>query len=159
MPDRRGGRRRVARRAGTRWRARIGGAVGDGGNRVPRRSQWFREPRCRIRGQAPRGVGSLKSKTIETITLFVEDLERSKVFYQDVFGLSVVFEDKNSAVFRFENTQINLLKIPAANDLIKPGVVASPGAGSRFQSPSRWTTWMQPVPTWQPTAWSCSTAR
>ncbi len=75
----------------------------------------------------------MKSKTIETITLFVEDLERSKVFYQNVFGLSVVFEDKNSAVFRFENTQINLLKIPAANDLIKPGVVASPSAGSRFQ--------------------------
>jgi catechol 2,3-dioxygenase-like lactoylglutathione lyase family enzyme len=75
----------------------------------------------------------LKSKTIETITLFVEDLERSKVFYQNVFGLSVVFEDKNSAVFRFENAQINLLKTSAAHDLIKPGVVASPGAGSRFQ--------------------------
>jgi catechol 2,3-dioxygenase-like lactoylglutathione lyase family enzyme len=75
----------------------------------------------------------LKSKTIETITLFVEDLERSKVFYQRVFGLSVVFEDKNSAVFRFENTQINLLRISAAHDLIKPGVVADPGAGSRFQ--------------------------
>src|SRR5712692_4477991 len=130
MPDRRGGRRRVARRAGTRWRARIGGAVGDGGNRVPRRSQWFREPRCRIRGQASRGVGSLKSKTIETITLFVEDLERTKLFYQEIFGLSVVFEDKNSAVFRFENTQINMLKISAAHDLIRPGVVASPGAGS-----------------------------
>ena len=75
----------------------------------------------------------MKSRTIETITLFVEDLERSKVFYQDVFGLSVVFEDKNSAVFRFENIQINLLKIPAAHDLIKPAVVADPGAGSRFQ--------------------------
>jgi len=75
----------------------------------------------------------LKSKTIETITLFFEDLERSKVFYQNVFGLSVVFEDKNSAVFRFENTQINMLKISAAHDLIRPGVVASPGAGSRFQ--------------------------
>ncbi len=75
----------------------------------------------------------MKSKTIETITLFFEDLERSKVFYQNVFGLSVVFEDKNSAVFRFENTQINMLKISAAHDLIRPGVVASPGAGSRFQ--------------------------
>ena len=72
-------------------------------------------------------------KSIDAITLFVEDLERSKLFYQDVFGLSVFFEDENSAVFRFENTLINLLKIPAALDLIKPGVVASPGAGSRFQ--------------------------
>jgi catechol 2,3-dioxygenase-like lactoylglutathione lyase family enzyme len=72
-------------------------------------------------------------KNIDAITLFVEDLERSKRFYEDVFGLSVFFEDQNSAVFRFENALINLLKIPAARDLIEPGVVASPGAGSRFQ--------------------------
>jgi predicted enzyme related to lactoylglutathione lyase len=76
-------------------------------------------------------TGSLKN--IEAITLFVEDLERSKLFYQAVFRLSVFFEDENSAVFRFENTLINLLKIPAARDLIAPGVVASAGAGSRFQ--------------------------
>ncbi len=71
--------------------------------------------------------------SIDAITLFVEDLERSKLFYQDVFGLSVFFEDKNSAVFKFENTLINLLMIPAALELIKPGVVASPEAGSRSQ--------------------------
>jgi catechol 2,3-dioxygenase-like lactoylglutathione lyase family enzyme len=70
---------------------------------------------------------------IDAITLFVEDLGRSKLFYQDVFGLSVLFEDANSAVFRFANTLINLLKIPAARDLIEPGVVAGPAAGSRFQ--------------------------
>ena len=72
-------------------------------------------------------------KSIDAITLFVEDLERTKLFYQDVFGLSVFFEDVNSAVFRFENTLINLLKIPAARNLLEPGVVASPEAGSRFQ--------------------------
>lgn len=72
-------------------------------------------------------------KTVDTITLFVEDLERSKVFYQDVFGLPVLFEDENSAVFRFENTLINLLETPAAHELIEPAVVAGPGAGSRFQ--------------------------
>jgi catechol 2,3-dioxygenase-like lactoylglutathione lyase family enzyme len=70
---------------------------------------------------------------IDAITLFVEDLERSKRFYKDVFGLSVFFEDENSAVFRFSNTLINLLKISAAHDLIAPAVVAGPGAGSRFQ--------------------------
>jgi catechol 2,3-dioxygenase-like lactoylglutathione lyase family enzyme len=70
---------------------------------------------------------------IDALTLFVEDLEGSKVFYRNVFGLSVFFEDENSAVFKFENTLINLLKIPAAVDLVKPGVVADPGAGSRFQ--------------------------
>jgi len=70
---------------------------------------------------------------IDAITLFVEDLERSKDFYRDVFGLAVVFEDKNSAVFTFANTLINLLKIPAARKLIEPAVVAAPQAGSRFQ--------------------------
>jgi catechol 2,3-dioxygenase-like lactoylglutathione lyase family enzyme len=72
-------------------------------------------------------------KSIDAITLFVEDLERSKRFYQDVFGLPVVFEDANSAVFKFQNTLINLLVVPAARGLIGPGVVASPEAGSRFQ--------------------------
>ena len=72
-------------------------------------------------------------KSIDAITLFVEDLEQTKLFYQDALGMSVDFEDENSAVFRFENTLINLLKIPAARDLIEPGVVASPGAGARFQ--------------------------
>lgn len=72
-------------------------------------------------------------KNIDAITLFVEDLERSKLFYQDVFRLAVLFEDDSSAVFKFANTLINLLEIPAARELIEPGVVASPGAGSRFQ--------------------------
>ncbi len=72
-------------------------------------------------------------KGIGAITLFVEDLQRSKLFYQDVFGLPVVYEDEDSAVFDFGNTIINLLKVPAARDLIEPGVVASRGAGSRFQ--------------------------
>jgi catechol 2,3-dioxygenase-like lactoylglutathione lyase family enzyme len=70
-------------------------------------------------------------KRIDAITLFVEDLERSKLFYQDVFGLPVFFEDHNSAVFKFESTLINLLKTSAAGGLIEPGVVANPAAGSR----------------------------
>ena len=72
-------------------------------------------------------------KDVGAITLFVEDLESSKVFYQDVFGLPMTYEDDNSAVFKFENTLINLLKIPAARQLIEPGAVASREAGSRFQ--------------------------
>ena len=72
-------------------------------------------------------------KNVGAITLFVEDLPRSKSFYQDAFGLAVVYEDDNSAVFDFGNTLINLLKIPAARGLIEPGTVAGPGAGSSFQ--------------------------
>src|SRR5216683_2813605 len=52
--------------------------------------------------------------SVDAITLFVEDLELSKSFYQDAFGLPVFFEDANSAVFKFANTLINLLAIPAA---------------------------------------------
>jgi catechol 2,3-dioxygenase-like lactoylglutathione lyase family enzyme len=76
---------------------------------------------------------NVSPKSIYAITLFVEDLERSKLFYQKVFGLPVFFEDDNSTVFRFENTLINLLQISSARDLIEPGVVAEPEAGSRFQ--------------------------
>ncbi len=71
--------------------------------------------------------------SVDAITLFVEDLEPSKSFYQNAFGLPIFFEDANSAVFKFANILINLLKIPAAHDLIAPGLVASPEAGSRFQ--------------------------
>ena len=71
--------------------------------------------------------------SVGAITLFVEDLPHSKSFYQEVFGLPVVFEDENSAVFRFENTLVNLLATSAAHDLIAPGAVAGREAGSRFQ--------------------------
>ena len=47
---------------------------------------------------------------ISAITLFVEDLEATKQFYREVFGLPVAFEDDDSAVFKFKNTLINLLK-------------------------------------------------
>jgi catechol 2,3-dioxygenase-like lactoylglutathione lyase family enzyme len=75
----------------------------------------------------------MSPKRIDAITLFVEDLERARLFYEKVFGLPVFYEDDNSAVFRFDNTLINLLQISAARDLIEPGVVAGPGVGSRFQ--------------------------
>jgi catechol 2,3-dioxygenase-like lactoylglutathione lyase family enzyme len=69
---------------------------------------------------------------ISAITLFVEDVETAKRFYQEVFGLPVVFEDDNSAVFNFGHTLINLLKTTAAPELIDPAVVASREAGSRL---------------------------
>jgi catechol 2,3-dioxygenase-like lactoylglutathione lyase family enzyme len=70
--------------------------------------------------------------SIYAITLFVEGLEATKRFYRAVFDLPVVFEDNNSAVFKFGDTLINLLKITAADDLIEPATVASRDAGSRF---------------------------
>jgi lactoylglutathione lyase len=71
--------------------------------------------------------------SVGAITLFVEDPRRSQSFYEQVFALPVIWEDEDSAVFRFENTLVNLLKVSAARELIEPGSVASREAGSRFQ--------------------------
>ncbi|WP_241242855.1 VOC family protein [Paenibacillus whitsoniae] len=70
---------------------------------------------------------------VDVITLFVEDLQQAKSFYQEVFDLPVFFEDPNSAVFQFGNMLINLLVETAAHELIEPQVVAKRESGARFQ--------------------------
>ena len=70
---------------------------------------------------------------IAAITLFVEDLDSAKRFYQEVFKLSIHYEDDNSAVFKFGATLVNLLKATEAAGLIEPAPVASRDAGVRFQ--------------------------
>lgn len=72
-------------------------------------------------------------RSIGAITLFVEDLEAAKSFYQDAFGLPVMFTDDNSAVFDFGNTAINLRATSSASEPIHPAVVAGRAAGSRLQ--------------------------
>jgi catechol 2,3-dioxygenase-like lactoylglutathione lyase family enzyme len=76
---------------------------------------------------------STSLKSVGAITLFVEDPERSKSFYQDVFGAPAIHEDEDAAAFRFENTIVNLLRMSAARELIEPGTVAGREAGSSFQ--------------------------
>jgi catechol 2,3-dioxygenase-like lactoylglutathione lyase family enzyme len=73
----------------------------------------------------------LTKAEIGAITLFTEDLERSKLFYQEVFGLPAVYEDESSAVFNFGDTAVNVLKVSAAAELVEPGTVASRESGSR----------------------------
>jgi len=70
---------------------------------------------------------------ISNITLFTEDLDATRAFYRTVFGLEPIFEDADSAVFRFGPNQINLLRTSAAPELIEPAQVAAPEAGVRFQ--------------------------
>jgi catechol 2,3-dioxygenase-like lactoylglutathione lyase family enzyme len=72
----------------------------------------------------PRGVG--------VITLFVENLEDTKGFYHEVFGLPVHYEDADSAVFDFGNTLVNLLSESEAHSLIDPVTVAQRDEGSRL---------------------------
>jgi lactoylglutathione lyase len=84
--------------------------------------------------QSAKGAHALpwpRAITVTAITLFVEDLAVSKQFYLETFGLSVHYEDDNSAVFKFGNTLINLLKLAEADDLIAPAKVADREAGSR----------------------------
>ncbi len=71
--------------------------------------------------------------TIGAVTLFVDDLAASTSFYERVFDLPVYFQDDDSAVFKFDDVLINLLKASEALELIAPARVAAPEAGVRMQ--------------------------
>ena len=71
-------------------------------------------------------------KSVGAVTLFVADPQRSKAFYEQAFDVPVIWEDGNSAVFKFENTLVNLLALSEAPGLIAPGAVAARDAGSSF---------------------------
>ncbi|KMZ39779.1 MULTISPECIES: VOC family protein [Bacillales] len=75
---------------------------------------------------------SLGSRNVDVITLFVEDFQQVKAFYQEVFGFQAVYEDEVSSVFRFGNMSVNLLDISESHELMKPGTVATRESGSRF---------------------------
>jgi catechol 2,3-dioxygenase-like lactoylglutathione lyase family enzyme len=84
------------------------------------------------------GMGeSLKS--VGAITMFIEDTQRSKAFYEQVFGAKAVYEDENAVAFEFENMVVNLLRVPAAHELIAPAPVGGADAARRFQL----TIWVQ----------------
>lgn len=70
---------------------------------------------------------------INAITLFVDDLEAARDYYQRAFGVPLVFEDDQSAAFNFGNAIINLLQTDAAHELIAPEAVGGPAAGARMQ--------------------------
>jgi catechol 2,3-dioxygenase-like lactoylglutathione lyase family enzyme len=70
---------------------------------------------------------------ITALTLFVEDLDEARRFYGEVFGLPVLFEDDDSAVFKVGDTLVNLLKTTAAAELVEPARVGPADAGVRMQ--------------------------
>ena len=69
---------------------------------------------------------------IEVITLFAEDFPATKAFYRTVFGLPLVFEDANSAVFKFDNLLLNVLVVSEAPKLVAPEPISAPGTGVRY---------------------------
>jgi lactoylglutathione lyase len=70
---------------------------------------------------------------VDAITMFIEDVQRSKSFYEQVFDVQAIHEDDDSVAFRLENMIVNLLKADAATELIEPATVGDRDAGSRFQ--------------------------
>ena len=61
-------------------------------------------------------------KQIGAVNLIVGDLERSKAFYRDVFGLRLQHEDEETAMFRFGDTYVFLQRGAAHQD--RPAVDA-----------------------------------
>lgn len=68
---------------------------------------------------------------LEVITLFVDDVTKVKAFYQDVFGLDVIYEDAGSAVVKLSNLIVNLLRAASAPTLVEPFTVSGEGTQSR----------------------------
>ena len=71
--------------------------------------------------------------SVGAITMFIEDTQRSKVFYEQVFDAKAIYEDENAVAFEFENMVVNLLRAPAAHDLISPAPVGGADVARRFQ--------------------------
>jgi lactoylglutathione lyase len=63
-------------------------------------------------------------KRIGAINLVVGDLERSKAFYRDVFGLHLQHEDEETAMFRFQDTYVFLQRGAAHDDRPSGDVLA-----------------------------------
>jgi catechol 2,3-dioxygenase-like lactoylglutathione lyase family enzyme len=74
---------------------------------------------------------SLAAK-IGALTLFIDDVARSKAFYRRVFTADPLFEDETSVAFRFGETILNLTLRRDAHELIEPRPVADPNAGTTF---------------------------
>ncbi|MBY5759757.1 VOC family protein [Rhizobium leguminosarum] len=69
---------------------------------------------------------------IEVVTLFVDDIDAAKAFYQKVFAPEVVYQDAVSSVLKFSGTMVNLLKVTEAPQLVEPSTVAAPRSGARI---------------------------
>ena len=72
-------------------------------------------------------------KSLGAITLFVDDPKRSKAFYERVFDVAAVYEDENSAAFKFENTIVNLLARSRGGRAGRAGSGRGRRRGSTFQ--------------------------
>lgn len=69
---------------------------------------------------------------IEVITLFVNDVAKSREFYDQVFARPVVYEDDVSFVLEFESLMVNVLQIEQAHELVEPRSVSTPSTSPQM---------------------------
>lgn len=91
-------------------------------------------------GRAKTAGWEKSEKSVGRVTVFVDDVDQARAFYQRIFGLPADQESHGAASFRFQNLIVALPDVPGARELIAPAAVASRGAGSRFQ----FTNFMDP---------------
>jgi catechol 2,3-dioxygenase-like lactoylglutathione lyase family enzyme len=78
-----------------------------------------------------RGVPVVEGlKKVGVVTLFVADPGRSRLFYEQVFGVPAIDVADDGVVFKFENLLLNLLQRSQGPELIEPAPVAPADAGS-----------------------------
>ena len=70
-------------------------------------------------------------KALSAITLFVEDKDRAKAFYERAFDLKPLYEDETGVTLRLENTYLFLGTTSEAHSMIAPATVGTPDNGPR----------------------------
>ena len=70
---------------------------------------------------------------ISAISLFVDDVQKAKAFYRNVFEVETIFEDDVSTALKFDNLILNLLHVGSAGEIIEPDTPGTRDAGPRFQ--------------------------
>lgn len=78
---------------------------------------------------------SLKLKSVSAITLFVEDIQRSKEFYERVFDVEMIEEEEEGTVIlKFDNVFMRLLvRSEAEKELLGKVPLADPESGAGFE--------------------------
>ena len=73
-------------------------------------------------------------KSINVITLFVEDEQRSKEFYEQLFDVTGVDQGHRTIIFEMDNLFLRLLnRDEAESEMLGQVPLAEPGSGARVQ--------------------------
>lgn len=80
--------------------------------------------------------------TVNVITLYVEDQQRSKEFYERVFEVAPADENEGTVIFKFDNLFLRLLTRGEAEKEWRGVRLADSDAGQPSSWRSSWTTRM-----------------